>query len=82
MGYGVIGNTAVSGTAILGSSPSTPAKIGLAPGPRPVGLAVMTPPSQGGDRRFESGTGYETVAPRLGAAALLTWSFVDRGPVV
>ncbi len=59
MGYGVIGNTAVSGTAILGSSPSTPAKIGLAPGPRPVGLAVMTPPSQGGDRRFESGTGYD-----------------------
>ena len=25
MGYGVIGNTAVSGTAILGSSPGTPA---------------------------------------------------------
>ena len=27
LGYGVIGNTAVSGTAILGSSPGTPAEI-------------------------------------------------------
>jgi hypothetical protein len=26
MGYGVIGNTADSGSAILGSSPGTPAK--------------------------------------------------------
>lgn len=34
MGYGVIGNTADSGSAILGSSPGTPAKS--------VGLSAMS----------------------------------------
>ena len=43
MGYGVIGNTAVSGTVVLGSSPGTPALHGIirmSCSPRPVRLAA------------------------------------------
>lgn len=46
VGYGVIGNTADSGSAILGSSPSTPA----------VSRSAVTPASRRSSGRYRSGS--------------------------
>ena len=55
LGMSSNGRTADSGSVNGGSTPSIPASASYI---WPVRLAVRTPPSQGGDHRFESGTGY------------------------